>query len=410
MTTESLYDGREQTLVKHLILKNYLERFAYIIGSWSDSITYIDCFSGPWESRSQEHSDTSFDIAIQQLRKARDELAVKSKRHIRLRCCFIEENRAAFAKLRAYSEKIDDVEICTCHGRLEDSVPEIVRFVKNSGKRTFPFVFVDPKGWTGFSLEVIRPLLTLSPCEILINFMTEHIRRFIEMPDPKIQEGFVRLFGDASFLEVMKREQGLDRDDACIEKYTSIVQQAGNFSWASSAIVLKSVKDRSHFHLIYLTRNAKGIEVFKDAERKSMTEMETARANAQQKARVTKSQQKELFDAQVLHDSSYLENLRTRYRSRARRQLEELLIQRGRLLYDNALACSLRQPLVCDKDVKDWIKQWVTSGQATIEGLGDREKSLKRGANHSIIWKNSDSSPSASTPNADVSRNYDDFS
>ena len=44
MSQEDLYAGREQTLVKHFILKEYLERFAIIIGSRWQTITYVDCF------------------------------------------------------------------------------------------------------------------------------------------------------------------------------------------------------------------------------------------------------------------------------------------------------------------------------------------------------------------------------
>ncbi len=75
---DDLYDGREQTLVKHRVLERYLQRFAYIIGSWSKSITYVDCYSGPWEERSSELADTSFDIAIKQLKAARSQLGKSS--------------------------------------------------------------------------------------------------------------------------------------------------------------------------------------------------------------------------------------------------------------------------------------------------------------------------------------------
>ena len=79
MIGDEIYEGREQTLVKHFILKKYLERFAHIIGYYWDSITYVDCFSGPWQSQSKEYSDTSFAIAIEQLRQARDHLADSNK-------------------------------------------------------------------------------------------------------------------------------------------------------------------------------------------------------------------------------------------------------------------------------------------------------------------------------------------
>lgn len=92
---DDLYDGREQTLVKHRVLDRYLQRFAFIIGSSHDSITYVDCYSGPWGERSADLSDTSFSIAINQLKAAKRELG----RYIRLRCLFIEKDPNAYGKL-----------------------------------------------------------------------------------------------------------------------------------------------------------------------------------------------------------------------------------------------------------------------------------------------------------------------
>lgn len=389
MSSDLLYDGREQSFVKHLILRNYLERFAYIIGSWSDSITYIDCFSGPWESRSEVHDDTSFGIAIQELRKARDELKSQRNRELVLRCCFIEDDAKAFVKLAKFAETINDVDIKTHNGKLEDSIGEIVTFVRMAARTTFAFVFVDPKGWTGFALDVIKPLLTLQRSEVLINFMTEHIRRFIESSDESIQPGFVQLFGDTSFREMLNGLSGIDRDDACVEKYLSVVKKAGGFQYASCAVVLKSQTDRSHFHLLYLTRDAKGIEVFKAAEQKSMAQMEAVRASAQQKIRVLKSGgQRELFTAEESHDSSYFESLRSRYCSRAKANLEGQLRCLGRVTYDEAWASALRLPLVWESDVKKWISDWVACGSVRVDGLAPKARVPKRNSNHVVIWLN----------------------
>ena len=91
MNGDSLYDGREQTLVKHFILRNYLLRLALIVGPWSKAINYIDCFSGPWNVRSENYEDSSFGIAITELRKAREKLAERSI-DLKLRCFFLEQD------------------------------------------------------------------------------------------------------------------------------------------------------------------------------------------------------------------------------------------------------------------------------------------------------------------------------
>ena len=96
MSNGKLYAGREQTLVKHFILQKYLERFAFIVGSHWDSLTYVDCFSGPWNARSEKFEDSSFAIALKELRNARDTLRKQRGRNVQLRCFFLEKNRAAY--------------------------------------------------------------------------------------------------------------------------------------------------------------------------------------------------------------------------------------------------------------------------------------------------------------------------
>ena len=71
MPDPSLYVGREQTYVKHFFLKRYLERVAYNIYSFQTDFAYVDGFSGPWKSAAENYKDTSFSLALEQLRAVR---------------------------------------------------------------------------------------------------------------------------------------------------------------------------------------------------------------------------------------------------------------------------------------------------------------------------------------------------
>ena len=54
MEGDDPYVGREQTLVKHFILRKYLSRFApSVLSNWN-SISYVDCFSGPWNAHTDD--------------------------------------------------------------------------------------------------------------------------------------------------------------------------------------------------------------------------------------------------------------------------------------------------------------------------------------------------------------------
>jgi three-Cys-motif partner protein len=386
MSREELYTGREQTLVKHFILQRYLERFAHIVGTHWDALTYVDCFSGPWNVRSHNFEDSSFGIALRELRKARDTHAERGRK-LRLRCFFLEKQPAAYAQLEAFANAITDAEVRTRNASLEDSVEEIVNFVTAGGCRSFPFIFVDPMGWTGFGMDAIAPLLRLNPGEVLINFMTGHIRRFIDSPQDETQESFKSLFGSPGFREKIQGLAHQDREDAAVEEYTCAARLAGGFDFACNAVVLHPEIDRTHFNLIYLTRHPEGVKVFKEAEKKAMEVQEAARAEAKQRKRVAGTGQTELFGSKELHDSSHYESLRDRYLGKTRGLVLKALETKRRLPYDEAWALALSEPMSWESDLKEWIEGWKQEGLLEISGMRPRQRVPRRNEGDYLIWK-----------------------
>jgi three-Cys-motif partner protein len=386
MSSDELYEGREQTLVKHFILQKYLERFAYIVGSRWEVLTYVDCFSGPWNARSEKFEDSSFAIALKELRNAKDALA-KQGRSVQLRCFFLEKNRAAYSKLKEFADSVTDVTIETKNATLEESISDIANFVQRGGSKAFPFIFIDPTGWTGFEMETITPLLLSNPGEVLVNFMTGHIRRFLESPQEETQESFKRLFGSGAFREKVQGLAQLEREHAAVEEYTNNAKLAGGFPFASNAIVLHPEIDRTHFNLIYLTRNSKGIEVFKAAERKAMEIQEAARADAQQRKRISRKGQTELFGSKDLHDSTHYESLREMYLTKAQSLVLRALETKRKLLYDDAWALALSEPMSWESDLKQWIEEWKENGCLEIAGMEPRQRVPRRNQQNYLIWR-----------------------
>jgi hypothetical protein len=186
--------------------------------------------------------------------------------------------------------------------------PRSADFVRRGGRQTFPFTFIDPTGWTGFAMSTIAPLLRMEPGEVLINLMTKDVRRFIESPEQETQASFDKLFGRSGVKTRVAGLQGSERDDAVVEEYGASVRAFAVFKYMCSAIVLHPERDRTHFHLVYGTRHRKGVEVFKDAEKKAMGTQETARAAAQERRRQQATGMASLF-GDTVHDSVYYNRL-----------------------------------------------------------------------------------------------------
>jgi three-Cys-motif partner protein len=88
------YFDREQTKAKHFILKRYLQALAFKVLRYYD-ITYVDGFSGPWKTKTEDFADSSFMIAIGVLKDAQQSIQTQTGRRPKIRCFFSENNRQA---------------------------------------------------------------------------------------------------------------------------------------------------------------------------------------------------------------------------------------------------------------------------------------------------------------------------
>ncbi len=374
---EQWYLGREQTLVKHTILQRYLLRLAVIVGTWADSITYIDCFSGPWESKTNDYSDTSFGIAVQELQKAQTELAKQSK-HPRLRCFFLEKDKKPFAELDAFCKSVSGIHAEARNNILEKAVPDILEFYRQGGPKNFAFTLFDPKGWKGIELDVISPLLKITPGEVLINFMTSFTRRFIESQDPELVPGFDRLYGGPAFRAKLASVPREERDDAMVEEYIRQIKSTGSFRFVCYTPIFQAQFNDVHFHLIYATRNEKGLEVFKKEERRAVEVMESVRAKAQQRERESGGTL-ELLSSADMHDTQFYDSLRTRYWHKAESKIRQHLSSKKPVQYDLLWEAALTTPLVWVEDLNEFLLRLRAERKLQFTGMGEREKFPKHG-------------------------------
>jgi three-Cys-motif partner protein len=361
------YKGREQTYLKHFFLNGYLERVAFNLGWANPEFVYVDGFSGPWRSEAESFEDTSFMIAIEQLRRVRDALAEHS-RAPRIRCIFVESDPGAFAELERAIDGIDDVEIRALQGRFEEVLPETIRHIGDS----FALTFIDPKGWTGFSLQTIAPLLRKRG-EVLVNFMFDHINRFLGHAAEAAT--FDALFGGPGWNDAVSEGEA-----AILDFYQQRLKEVCNFTYATRTRILKPLSDRTYFHLVYATRHRKGLVEFRRVEKKLLKEQEQVRADAKQSTRVEKTRQEELFRvADAAPGSPSFEDEQRRNFKRAEELLSGLLNERGLLRYEEALPVMLEVPMVDESAAKRLMKDLRDEGRLVIDGMTAKQRLPKEG-------------------------------
>lgn len=300
MKERDYYEGREQTYIKHFFLERYLERVAYNIYSFADRFVYVDGFSGPWRSTDEKHEDTSFVIALRKLQYIKQGFADNGKT-VGYRCYFVEKDPSAFSELQRSITDFSDVEIGVRNASFEDSIDEVLRFIR----RDFSLIFIDPTGWTGFALRRIASLLRHIPGEVIINFMLDDINRHFSDPRPEQHSRFAELYAREDWATAISDliQSGLTREQAALRLYLQQLGRIGEFPHVTYTRVLKPLSDRTYFYLVYATRHLKGLIEFRAVERNALREQERTRFDLKQLNKIQRTGQTELFFETELHET-----------------------------------------------------------------------------------------------------------
>lgn len=374
------YEGQEQTFAKHRTLECYLEKLAFKIGGFQDGLTlnYVDGFAGPWNSTKKDLSDTSPVIAIEQLRQVRDALKQRpNPRTLNIRGFFVSKEPAQAELLTAALARFPDVETKVVTGEFEANIDRARAFIR--GKNPFGFVFIDPTGWTGFSLDRIAPLLREVRSEVLLNFMLGHVSRFIDDDDSTAQPGFIDLFGDETARDAWRGLTRWDRDDKIVETYCARLGDRAGYLHCVSSLILNPTKNRAHYHLVYGTKSDAGLVAFRESERATLDDyLGAVRTSARERAATLREQKKtgrapgtqlSLLAPQEMGLSTFETNLLARYRARAIARIEATLAAKRRASWRDLLCDALHVPMVCEKDVKAWLAAQQKAGRLTLDGL-----------------------------------------
>ncbi|WP_187272607.1 three-Cys-motif partner protein TcmP [Methylobacterium sp. WL9] len=271
------YHGREQTQTKHYILRNYLQALSFKVLTFTD-ITYVDGFSGPWETRTEDFSDSSFMIAIRVLKDAQQRYFEATGRRRRIRCYFSETGATAYAQLQRavaeFNKPEDSFEVRTFNGRFEDAIDDIQEYIGNS----LPLIFIDPTGWTGYPLPKIRRLFDRPKAEVLINFMYSFVSRFVNSGQEDTVASLDPILGGPGWRD--RLDKNLPRGVAVERLFRESLQSACGFKFVVSTRIDKPTVDMPHFFLAYGTKTYEGLKAFRETEYGAVREQARLRVGA----------------------------------------------------------------------------------------------------------------------------------
>lgn len=368
-------DDRLQTRAKHFILKHYLQALAYkVLRAWD--LTYVDGFSGPWKSETEDFADTSFMIAIKALQQAQADLRTEGiNRRIKLFLC--ERDAEAFARLQAavtpYNIPAEGFEIQTHGGAFEDAVPRINTYIGAS----FPLIFIDPTGWTGYGFKNIRTLFNRPKVEVLINFMYAFVSRFVQSDDPPTVASFERILGGPGWRD--RLDPLLSPGLGAEKLFRQALKDAGGFPFVLSTRIDKSAEESTHFFLVYGTKSLKGLTTFRDTEAKGLREHAKNRANARDRREADRRGGSGLFDGTDAEmQEAAIDRAVERNKQDATRDLLDTLKRDGAYKFEKVVEGLLQAYMLRDVHVKDICVALADAG--TIENTwGKKPRKPKDG-------------------------------
>ena len=350
-TVTDPYGGREPTRAKHFILERYLQALAFKVLTFSD-ITYVDGFSGPWRTETEDFSDSSFMIAIKTLLDVQEQIHRRPGNRRNIRCFFSEDKPTTFKKLeqsvKQYHKPGDGFEIKTYMGKFEDAVDEIQMFIGTS----FPLIFIDPTGWTSYPFEKIKPLFDRKKCEVLINFMFEFVNRFAHSQDEATIESIDQILGGSGWQG--RLDPSLSRGLAVEKLFRETLKVIGNFKYVVSTKIDRATLDRLHFFITYGTKHLEGLKVFRQTEYDARRFHERNRVSAKERKRTARTGMADLFSE---HDETVgeltIDEIVVEQSVLASAALMVSLSRRDDVRFDSVLGELLEPYMLRETNVKD---------------------------------------------------------
>ena len=259
-----IWDLEPHTEAKHRILREYLKAWFPILSNSGrfNSLFYVDGFAGPGIYSKGE--DGSPIVAI---KTARDHALFDSLRKIHF--IFIEKDQERCDNLNQIINSMKDAgeipEKFSCHvynSEFDTAMNLILDQLREEGSGLIgSFIFIDPFGYSGMPMNLMKRLMSNLSCEILITFMCDPINRFL--CDPSKASEWDSLFNSNEWSNALKMESG-ERVHHLSELYT---RQLQSFAGAKFTRIFEMIGSNGHniYDLVFGTNSFEGFKKMKEA-------------------------------------------------------------------------------------------------------------------------------------------------
>lgn len=260
MNDSSFFDeSTEQSQVKSRIVKKYFWAWAKVITSWTgrqdDRIGYIDLFAGPGQ-----YQDGSKSTPILIFESAIKEEKIRN----RLVSVFNDFNPDYTESLQKAIDSIPGIKNLKHKPRvINEEVDKKMAEIFEQMKTIPTLSFIDPWGYKGLSLQLIRAMLKGAGCDCIFFFNYNRINMGIN--NQAVKEHMEALFGQGRTNELRAQLSNMnpdERESAIVEAVSQALKKEGGKYVLRFCFKTQSGR-RSKHHLIFVSKHPTGYKIMK---------------------------------------------------------------------------------------------------------------------------------------------------
>ena len=259
----TLFPAPEHTRAKHRLYRRYIQAWAPILlqGGFRQ-VRIVDGFAGPGRYSTNEEGSPLVALNAVLEHELLPRVLAAGRR---IRFDFIEECPERRSHLESELQSISRPGV-TWHvwpGRFDDVFAEVLDRLDNKGEVLEPaLVFIDPFGPTGFPMALVQRVAAYPACEVLINFAWQPLNQWW-LSDSSKYDSVDALFGEGSqWRDGLGISDSLEKEQFFVREYqTSLLRQG----WSGVAFRMVNTRNQTQYYLVYGTKSAKGMRVFKDS-------------------------------------------------------------------------------------------------------------------------------------------------
>lgn len=296
---------KDHTKIKHEILGKYLIPWARILSKYNKRLVIVDGFAGRGEYYNEkgERIINGSPIILMNLNNQSviEELVCicieKNVDNFSNLCKIIKERKANFSKVIEGS-KYENIQIFESpptsnlfeqmksqtiyrHGfqkvinqftkiflindEFGNIIPKAIEnflLEKETNKhRPAPgFYFIDPFGFHGISLKLIKDIMRLQKSEVLLTLMSRDINRFNELEQE--EQALITLFGNTNWKNEIQR-QGLQGQESFVDYYRDCLKNCG-IKYVIKFKIGETDRRQSLYYLMHASNSFKAVELMKE--------------------------------------------------------------------------------------------------------------------------------------------------